>query len=260
MNYIELVNRFWEIDENWQFTCIETRLYFYLIKTANRLGWMNNWTHSDDKTSANVGVSKNAMKNARNRLIQAGLISIKNGGNGFGDKTRYQIMIPKQQPNLTPNYEPNHTPTSTPITKLNKTKEEYNIPLTPELSDCEIIPKKEKEKSCAKKEKEDFDLNFIDVAFMGIVRDFIEYRKTIKKPFKTIRGVEMFYHELLKLSNNNQQKAKELADYAKGKEWQTVYQIKDNGTNQRTGTAGTERNLESLARNIEQGIIRGQQQ
>lgn len=121
MNYIELINRFWELDEQWQFTCCETRLYFYLVKTANRLGWVNNWTHSDDRTSANVGVSLNTMKTARNRLSQVGLIKFIPGGKGQKDKTRYQILTPNLIPSLTPNL----TPNLTPLNKLNKTN---NIP------------------------------------------------------------------------------------------------------------------------------------
>ena len=74
MTYIELINNFWELDEDWQFTCCETRLYFYLLKTANRLGWVDSWTRSDAKVSSDVGVSVNSMKTARNRLVQAGLI------------------------------------------------------------------------------------------------------------------------------------------------------------------------------------------
>lgn len=123
MNYLDLINNFWIIDEFCQFSCCETRLYFYLLKIANRLGWENNWTHSDNKTCANVGVSKNAMKNARNRLIQANLISIKAGGNGAKDKTRYQILIPNHTPNHTPNYTPNHTPNL----KKEVTQEKNNI-------------------------------------------------------------------------------------------------------------------------------------
>ena len=46
MTYIELINNFWFLDEDWQFTCCETRLYFYLLKTANRLGWVDSWTRS----------------------------------------------------------------------------------------------------------------------------------------------------------------------------------------------------------------------
>lgn len=102
MNYVELINKFWKLDETWQFTCIETRLYFYLLKTANSLGWVDDWTHSDDRTAANVGVAKNTLKNSRNRLAQAGLIAFKKGGQGFANKTRYQILTAKPAPRQIP--------------------------------------------------------------------------------------------------------------------------------------------------------------
>lgn len=153
MTYIELINNFWELDEDWQFTCCETRLYFYLLKTANRLGWVDSWTRSDAKVSSDVGVSVNSMKTARNRLVQAGLIEFKSGGNGQRDKTRYivrcQNLIPKLQPKHEPNLIPNHEPKPQPY--INKTKiktKNINIPPTP--------PKgvdKAKEKELLEKEK-----------------------------------------------------------------------------------------------------------
>ena len=129
MNYIELINNFWELDETWQFSCCETRLYFYLLKTANRLGWENSWTHSDVKTAANVGVSVNSFKSARNKLVQSGLISFNIGGKGYGNKTRYQILIPKLYPKPIPKVEP-----------INKLKEEVN--LKPPLPNGSVPPKK----------------------------------------------------------------------------------------------------------------------
>lgn len=118
MTYIELINQFWYIDEDWQFTCCETRLYFYLLKTANRLGWVDSWTRSDTKVSSDVGVSVNSMKTARNRLVQAGLIEVRIGGKGQRDKTRYQLrcqnLIPKPQPNFEPNLIPNLEPKPQP--------------------------------------------------------------------------------------------------------------------------------------------------
>ena len=136
MTYIELINNFWELDEDWQFTCCETRLYFYLLKTANRLGWVDSWTRSDAKVSSDVGVSVNSMKTARNRLVQAGLIEFKSGGNGQRDKTRYivrcQNLIPKLQPKHEPNLIPNREPKPQPY--INKTKiktKNINIPPTP---------------------------------------------------------------------------------------------------------------------------------
>lgn len=147
MNYIELINRFWELDEGWQFSCCETRLYFYLVKTANRLGWEDNWTHSDDKTSANVGVSLNKMKHARNRLVQAGLIECYSGGKGYGSKTRYRIrcqnLTPKVEPKSTPKSQPKVEPKSQPI---NKQKLKHNnTPYNPPTGDAS--PESEKEKS-----------------------------------------------------------------------------------------------------------------
>ena len=123
MTYIELINSFWFLDEDWQFTCCETRLYFYLLKTANRLGWVDSWTRSDAKVSSDVGVSVNSMKTARNRLVQAGLINFKAGGKGQKDKTRYQILTPKLIPNLEPKLIPNLEPKPQPN---NKTKNKNN--------------------------------------------------------------------------------------------------------------------------------------
>lgn len=152
MNYIELINWFWGLDEQWQFSCCETRLYFYLVKTANRLGWADNWTHSDAKTSVNVGVSLNTMKTARNRLSQVGLIKFFPGGKGQKDKTRYQILTPNLIPNLTPNLTPNLIPNQTPINKLNKTSN--NIPpIIPHENNLPFPEEKPKKKSSrAKKE------------------------------------------------------------------------------------------------------------
>ena len=39
MEYIKLINRFWETNRNTQFTMAETTLYFYLLNEANRNYW-----------------------------------------------------------------------------------------------------------------------------------------------------------------------------------------------------------------------------
>ena len=64
MNYIELINRFWELESNGNSPAVK-RDCIFTGKNSNRLGWADNWTHSDDRTSANVGVSLNTMKTAR---------------------------------------------------------------------------------------------------------------------------------------------------------------------------------------------------
>ena len=140
MTYIELINKFWELDESWQFSCCETRLYFYLLKTAIRLGWEDNWTRSDTKVSSDVGVSVKVFKSARNRLVQADLIECKQG-NGRGNKSTYSIKgVQKGMQNIPPLRHPLGTP--------------LGYPLGAPFQESSPIPPKEEYKTETKTKKE----------------------------------------------------------------------------------------------------------
>lgn len=95
MNYIELINQFWQCDIEHSFNGSETRLYFYLLHTCNSLRWKNPFTHSDAHLAAVSGMSVNTLKSARNRLKQAGLIEFTSGSQGRGQshKASYKLSI-----------------------------------------------------------------------------------------------------------------------------------------------------------------------
>jgi hypothetical protein len=95
MNYIELVNQFWQCDIEHSFNGSETRLYFYLLHTCNSLRWKNPFTHSDAHLAAVSGMSVNTLKTARNRLKQAGLVEFTPGsqGRGHSHKATYKLSI-----------------------------------------------------------------------------------------------------------------------------------------------------------------------
>lgn len=143
MNYLDLIRKFWQLDATWQFGCCESRLYFYLVEQANRLGWPDNFTHSDARTSINVGVSPKSLRAAKNRLMQAGLISFSGGGKGRADKCKYTFRCSNLPPIVPPNGTPKGTPNGTPKTddtsyiedKLNQT---YNTPYNPPLQGEEV--------------------------------------------------------------------------------------------------------------------------
>lgn len=145
MNYLDLIRKFWQLDATWQFGCCESRLYFYLIEQANRLGWPDNFTHSDARTSINVGVSPKSLRAAKNRLMQAGLISFSGGGKGRADKCKYTFRCADLPPKVTPNGTPKGTPNGTPKIgdtsyiedKLNQT---YNPPYNPPQGEMVGIP------------------------------------------------------------------------------------------------------------------------
>lgn len=261
MNYIELINRFWEMDETWEFTCCETRLYFYLLKTANRLGWVDSWTHSDAKVSANVGVTARLFKTSRNRLVQAGLIGFQSGGKGHGDKTKYWIVdgqgddlgmqkrTPKCEPKRTPNRSPNRVPNRVPLyinkQKLNKT----NNPLySPEVGGDEVElnssteipdqPQAQERKNCAKK-KEPLNTSFVEPSLQPIVADWLAYKSERGQTYRQ-RGFEVLYKKLVSLSNGNPAVAREIVEQSMANNWAGIFEIKQtNGNDKHREGAGT---------------------
>lgn len=165
-------------------------------------------------------MSVNTIRDSKNRLKQMGLIDFKvpeKASRGIDGQTKYFFPLTVSN---------NDTVIDTVVDTVPDTVIDTVVDTVPDTNS-------KLNKTKQNRVKKDFDLDFVDIAFVPLVRDFIEYRKEIKKPFKTPRGVKQFYNELIKLSGNNYQKAKMLVDHAKGKEWQTVYEIKTNETNKR---------------------------
>lgn len=103
MCYIDLINNFWREDEQWVFSCNETRLYFYLLHLANKLFWEKEWIEqSNERIIANVVLSEGALRTAREKLKEALLIDFIIGGHGYRVKTRYKILLPKHNANRQP--------------------------------------------------------------------------------------------------------------------------------------------------------------
>lgn len=193
MNYIELINWFWTCDEVHSFDAKETRLYFYLLKVANSLHWEESFWHSDSKTAGNVGFTVNTLKSARNRLKTSGLIDFKGGGNGYGDKSRYQILTPKSHPKVEPTLTPKPQPKSYPkVEPLYKPKQKPNKKekinskshSENEFSVLEKIENLKKEKPQTPKQPEDlFYKKFVSVWF-----DFYQQQFSLKPTFGAIEG------------------------------------------------------------------------
>ncbi|AHW61535.1 hypothetical protein SAMN05444285_11555 [Draconibacterium orientale] len=105
MNLFELINNFWRLDEQLNFTGNETRLYFFLLHVANRSRWPEWIEYADKRLAANANISLQVLKSARGQLKEAGLLNYVPGG-GFRVKTKYQILTPRyalrSDPRLTP--------------------------------------------------------------------------------------------------------------------------------------------------------------
>lgn len=75
MNYIQLINNFWTSNELNSFRTTEISLYFYLLDVCNRLSWKESFKRNNRKIQVDLSISFNTLKDARNRLKQAGLIN-----------------------------------------------------------------------------------------------------------------------------------------------------------------------------------------
>ena len=92
MNYIELINQFWQKDIEFDFIDKEIALYFYLLKVSNSIGWKNPFGLSNSMTIAKFNWGKTSFDNAKNRLKKAGLIDFK-PGDGRGNVYQYEIKV-----------------------------------------------------------------------------------------------------------------------------------------------------------------------
>lgn len=79
MDYIKLINRFWDLNRNTRFTMAETTLYFYLLNEANRNYWQMPIACATAIVCASTGMTKATLMRARNSLNRKGLIGFTEG-------------------------------------------------------------------------------------------------------------------------------------------------------------------------------------
>lgn len=81
MKYIDYIKLFWRSHDEHSFSTTEIALYFHLLEVCNICRWKNQFKRNNIKIQADLGISYNTLKNARNRLKQSGLIDFqsKNG-------------------------------------------------------------------------------------------------------------------------------------------------------------------------------------
>jgi predicted transcriptional regulator len=189
-------------------TAVDQALYYELVALCNESGWEDVFECSNLELCLSLNVSENTVSLARINLINAGLISYKSG-KGRRSLGRYSFesdMFEK------------------PVVKEVKKKVSEKVSNSEAFPDTfsDVIIKTPPNK----KVRTELDLSFVNTVYLGLVNDWLQYRKLIKKPLKTEAGVKRFSERLIELSGDNITKAKELIEYAKGKEWQDIYSIK----------------------------------
>ncbi len=79
MNYIELINQFWQTRRSVRLTSSEADLYYCLLQECNLRSWANPFECSNRLICATISMSESTLIDVRNRLQQKGLIKFEGG-------------------------------------------------------------------------------------------------------------------------------------------------------------------------------------
>lgn len=79
MNYIEIINHFWQTQRAVTFTPNEAFLYLFLVQECNIRGWVNPFECSNGLICGSINMSEKTLIDVRNRLQQKGMISFESG-------------------------------------------------------------------------------------------------------------------------------------------------------------------------------------
>lgn len=97
MNYIEIINRFWQMRRACRLSSTEADLLFFLVQESNIREWVNPFTCSNKLICATLGMQEKTLIEARKRLQKKGFITYENGcRNLFSPK--YKLMLNKDMP------------------------------------------------------------------------------------------------------------------------------------------------------------------
>lgn len=148
MNYISLVNRFWQKVEMTDFSPLEACAYFRLLDVCNRLGWRNPFRLSTSRAAMLAEMDEKTFRTVRAKLAARGLIRFKKGS-GPADTPSYWLPepsgqgweFPPQTPSTagitgdTPDTTPAETPDTRPGTQPDKEPSHPCIPaITPDTT------------------------------------------------------------------------------------------------------------------------------
>lgn len=93
MNYIQLINRFWDLNMEKHFTLLEVAYYLYLLNVCNRGRWKEVFEVSNKDLIHVLSCTQGQLRIARNHLVDARLIVYYPGK--MNRAVRYSINIPE---------------------------------------------------------------------------------------------------------------------------------------------------------------------
>lgn len=228
MNYLELLNRFYDLLQCSQVSNNAQLLYYTLLQIDNKCSWSDWFSRTNISLCGMMGVSENAMKRARAELKQMGLIDFK-PSKRRGESTQYHICSARVDTKRdTQSDTETNTQVDTQSVKLSVCTVQMDTQSDTQMdteTDTIIKPKqkhKPKQKSISNDIPEKYAQNpELDKA----IKAFIAYREKRKKPM-TDRAVAMLLDKLEALAPGDDAKKIAILDQSVFNSWTGVFALK----------------------------------
>lgn len=86
------------------------------------------------------------------------------------------------------------------------------------------------DKNIKKERIKEIKMSFVHPSFLSIWNEWLQYRKEIKKPYKTARGMQNKYEKLIKLSGEDPVKATAIIYQSINNEWMDFFELRNEST------------------------------
>ncbi len=81
-----------------------------------------------------------------------------------------------------------------------------------------------------KNKKKDFDLSFVDDAYKEAFSEWLQYKQSIGKPYRTQQSVELCYRHALSFAADDPQQFRRVIEQSIANGWAGLFQLKNNNT------------------------------
>lgn len=216
MNYIALINSFWDSAILSPLSTGQVSLYMALLHINNRSNWIEWFTAPNQVLSVLTGLSRSGILKARNELKQRGLIDFRERG------TKATVYKLTTMSNSTQDSNQNNEQDS--ARNSNQNGEQNSSTLNKQKQ-------KQKQKNIANAIQERFAT---DGCLNDTIKAFTEYRKSIKAPM-TAHAIDLMLKSLEELAPGDDKTKVKILNQSIMNGWKGVFALKDKEKNVQSG-------------------------
>lgn len=187
----------------------------------------NGWDFYMNPMAKEIGYSVETLRKYINELVENGwLVKGEQKNEGIFGAVTYTLNDSKTQNEEEASYGTKNSDTEK--IRHGEIPTQYNIDTL--HSRDERKGKEERDKSLSKKDKRydaNADLSYVDAPYAAIWQEWLDYKKEIKKQYKTQRGAKSQYNTLIKYANNNPILANAIVKISIEHSWDGLFALTD---------------------------------